>query len=413
MKYNKTIIFLNLRFSDYYSEGLLKRLKENKQVRLVAIVDHQFKDKIAGHIFNYLDEIIYLKAEAKEGFLAEFSYVDLLPIVENEMKHSIDVKIICSDEFNLLNAGKLRRNFRISGHTDEDLLIYRDKTKMKEKLAKEGIRVPKFRLLNPSYGFEYLAQELGLPFVIKPIDSCGSHGVSIIYDLNQFNKLDLDLNSQNFEVEEYIEGTLYHIDSCIRNNNIDFICANEYTFPNHDYTNGKALGSIPLDQDDPLSIKLIDFAENCLMALKADNIVNHMELFHTKNNEIIFLEVSGRPPGALVNLTHQLNFGFNLMDEDFYMQSDIDMKTPISISKEKVFFSLFPLLPGKVVKLNFPKVKSRVEIEWYVEVGDVIDTKDCNNIVGKSAHAIFYNSDKTVLREDFELIKHHQAIEVA
>lgn len=412
MKYDKTIIFLNLRFSDFYSKDLLRRVKEREMVRFVAVIDQQFKDKIGAHIEPYLDQIIYLPSKSKNGFLAEFFYDDLFHLIKSEMRHAKNVNIVCSDEFNLLNAGRLRRELNIKGHTDENLVLYRDKTKMKERLEKEGIRVPKFQTLNQSDTFEQLVYKVNLPFVIKPVDSCGSHGVSIVKDTAQFDELKESVGFRGFEVEEYIEGKLYHVDSCIRNNDITFICASEYTYPNHDYTKGKALGSIPLDKEDHLSIRLIDFAKNCLAVLKTNNMVNHMELFHTKDNEIIFLEVSGRPPGALVNLTHQLNFGFNLMDEDFYMQANINMQTPASHNNENVFFALFPLLPGKVIKLNSPQVKSRVDIKWHVAIGDVIDVKDCTNIVGKSAHAVFYNTDKKVLRDDFEIIKQHKAIEV-
>lgn len=410
----KTIIFLNLRFSDFYSKELFKRIKEKNQYRLIAIIDQQFKDKIGAHIATYLDKIIYLPSYSKNGFLAEFYYDDLRYVIEDEIKISENIKIVCSDEFNLLNAGKLRREMHISGHTDQNLLPYRNKEKMKQLLLKGGVRVPKFKLFNQSDSFEDLANEIGLPFVIKPVDSCGSHGVYIIRHEDEFNQLKtiMNWNFESLEVEEFIEGKLYHVDVCIRENKIKFICANEYTCPNYQYTKGHALGSIPLDENDSLSIRLIDFAKKCLTILKTNNMVNHIELFHTQNDEIVFLEVSGRPPGALLNLTHHINFGFNLMDEDFFMQSDINMKMKYLRSEQNAFFVLFPLIPGKIVKLNHPKVQSQVDIKWHVEVGDVIDSKDCNNIVAKSASAIFYHSDIKILRADFEFIKKHKAIEV-
>ena len=42
-----------------------------------------------------------------------------------------------------------------------------------------------------------------------------------------------------------------------------------------------------------------------------------MEIFVTKKR-IIFLE-NPRLPGALINLTHKINFSINLTDEDFFI----------------------------------------------------------------------------------------------
>jgi hypothetical protein len=50
MKNKKTIVLLNLRFSNFYSQTLFERVKADKKVRLVVIVDLQFKDNIGSHM---------------------------------------------------------------------------------------------------------------------------------------------------------------------------------------------------------------------------------------------------------------------------------------------------------------------------------------------------------------------------
>jgi len=199
---------------------------------------------------------------------------------------------------------------------------------------------------------------------------------------------------------------------CTRDNITQFICANEYTCPNYDYTNGSVLGSITLDDNNPLSARLIQFAKKSLKILGVKNLINHMELFLTKDNEIVFLEVSARPPGGLVNLMHKTNFGINLVDEDFFMQTGVDIEIAKLPSSDYAFWALFPLRPGKVSQLHQPIVCSRFDIQWFVNSGSVIEEQDCKNIVGKAAHAVFYNTDKNALRQDFERIKNHVAIGV-
>ncbi len=408
----KTILLLNLRFADFYSKELFSLVKEKFGCRIVAIVDQQFYQRIASHVEPYLDCVYFVEAQPKDGFLAEFDIDAIRPIVVEEMQGADDLKIVCSDEFNLLIAGRLRRELNLYGHTDEDLLVFRDKIKMKKCLQHAGVRVPRFKSISSKVSFDSIAKEVGLPFVIKPIDSCGSYGVYIIHDEARY----LDFTSANhagkFEAEEYISGELYHVDSQIMHKELKFICANEYTFPNYQYTEGRALGSIPLDNESELSMELMEFAWRALMAIKADNMINHMELFVTKEKEIVFLEVSARPPGALVNAMHKNNFGINLIDQDFLMQSGLDLDLQIKKKNEYAFWTLFPLLPGKIKKLNQPVVQSRYDIAWFVEQDYYVEEERCKNIVSKAAHAMFYNANKALLYQDFDLIKQHQAVEV-
>lgn len=404
---NITIILLNLRFGDFYSPTLFKLIKEMYPVRLVAILDQQFKDRIGTHILSYLDKIYSLQAQTKAGFLAEFCFAQLCEIIEYEKTKNNKIKIVCADEFNLVHAGHLRRKYHIPGHTDYDLLIFRDKTKMKKILQDAGLRVPRFRLLQETDNFASISASVGLPFVIKPVDSCGSFGVNVIkYPADYLSIANtLKNTSVKFEVEEFIEGKLYHVDSCIYNNELTFICANEYTCPNHDYNKGQTLGSIPLDMMNSKAQSLITFARKALAALGANNVINHMEIFMTATQELVFLEVSARPPGALVNFTHQINFGINLMDIDFFMQSGLHVELPVRIKNEKAFWALFPLMPGKIRQFHIPNVRSRMDIQYFRELGSVILSEECQGIVGKVAQAIFYHHDPAILREDFEYMR--------
>lgn len=405
----KTIVFLNLRFSNFYSDTLFKTIKEKYHIRLIAIVDQQFTQNIADSLYLYLDQIYEVSAKPKDGFLAEFNLEDLGAIIEKELKTTHDLRIVCADEFNLINAGKLREKYNLQEHTDKDLFLYRNKVAMKKKLYEYGIRVPKYKIINENDTFDTLQEEIGLPFVVKPIDSCGSHGVKVVRSLNDFSGIAADTIVQ---AEEFIEGKLYHVDSIMNGTEISFISVNEYSCPNLNYTDGFALGSINLDEADPIAIKLKTFAQKSLSILGLKKIVNHMELFMTAAEEIIFLEVSARPPGALVNVMHNINYAINLMDEDFFLQTDLYVDIPQKVCPEKAFWAIFPLCPDRVRELHPPPTLGRCDLLWFVKKGKIINRNECINIVGKAAHAIFYHSDPKILRDNFELIKSHKAIEV-
>lgn len=403
-----TIILLNLRFSDFYSEDLFKQVKELYAPRIIAVLDQHFKARISNHVLPYLDDVFVVPSEAKDGFLAEFNFEKLCDIVENELLQSNDIRIVCTDEFNLLHAGKLRRKYQLPGNTDLDMLAFRDKAKMKEILLQAGIRAPHFKHFEQHDNFATLSESIGLPFVIKPVDSCGSFGVYIIHNQTDYEKIEhaLKETTAKFEVEEYIEGKLYHVDSYTKNNKIEFICANEYSWPNFEYTEGKILSSIYLDNTDELAKSLIQFAKKALSALGSKNLVNHMEIFITHKKELVFLEVSARPPGALINVSYPSNHCINLMDKDFMLQTGLDIPIIQSQQNKKVFWAIFPLLPGKIKKFNQLNVESHVDIRYFRQVDDTIHAAECDSIVGKMAHAVFYHEDEKILRKDFEYIRH-------
>ncbi len=404
-----TIILLNLRFSEFYSIDLFKRVKEEHAVRFVAVLDQQFKERIGNAILPFLDEIYLLESKTKDGFLAEFDFDKLCPIVEKEMQHTNDLKIVCTDEFNLLHAGRLRRKYHLAGNTDVDMIPFRDKAAMKNVLQKAGIRVPHFKLLTPEDTFESLAHTFGIPFVIKPVDSCGSFGVYIINTKSDYHASlnQIQCSTAHFEVEEYISGKLFHVDSCTEDNKITFICASEYSYPNNHFTTGSPLGSIPIN-DSKLEKSLIDFARQVLSILKSNNFVNHMEIFINEKNECVFLEISARPPGGLVNKTHQINFAINLMDLDFFMQAGLFVELPTIQKIENAFWMNFPLIAGKIIQYNKPVVKSRFDMMYFRHLDDVILPNECNSIVGKMAHGVFFHPDIHILRNDFEYIKTFQ-----
>lgn len=411
----KTIIFVNLRFAHFYSKELVRQIKRTKNVRFVAIIDQQFKNNIPEHIAPYLDQVYLLSAKTKDGFLAEFDLCALRQILCQEKQLNADIRLVCLDEFNLINTGQLRREFFIPGNTDEELLPYRDKIKMKTILRSSNIRVPKFKSFSLNDNFADLIKEFDLPFVLKPIDSCGSHGVTMITNQENFDhfKAGFSQYEDAYEVEEYIDGDLYHVDSYTQHGEIKFICANEYTCPNFQYTNGQPLGSIPVDGASELSQKLIEFAKQCLCALGGKNLINHMEIFVNRKNEFIFLEVSARPPGALINLTHRINFGINLTDEDFFMQTGEYLQIKHEKNQEQAFWVLFPLRPGRVAERYAPRVQSRMDLTWFVDRGHYITQEACKNVVGKSAQAIFYSRDYACLRNDFESLKQHKILEMS
>lgn len=408
----KTVVFINFRFGGFYSEDLLQRVKSTGDVRVIAIVDNFFKDNIPHDFLNELDDMYHLSTKLKNDFLYEFDFNDLALIIQKEQIRYPDRKItlVCTDEFNLLSVARLRQKFQLDGIDSETIMRCRDKLLMKTILKDKKIRVPKCLSFNDiidkteSQLYEFICENIGCNIIAKPVDSCGSQGIYHITNQEEF----IDFyqtkawQQTHYEIEEYIEGTLFHVDSVIENGEIKFLKSSIYSCPNHKLTQGEILASKPVIRNKFLAKRLQDFATQVLAALEIKHCVNHIEIFE-KDGELIFLEIAARPPGAILNQMHQYNFGINLMDWDFKLQSKVDISLP-SYDIRPAFWAFFPLLPGKVKSLNEPKLISDYTIEWRVENGQTIQNYASDIVDIAGILRVFADSYDSLIK-DFDYIK--------
>ena len=209
-------------------------------------------------------EIYSVPLAGGDDFISSYSLDEeaVSAVVEKEIKIAGDpnkVNLVTSDEFSLILVGRLRDRFGIPGAGEAQLNLYRDKDLMKKQLAKYNIRVPKHLLLNvhlPQYElttyYQQLIAELGDVIVVKPVSGAGSIGTHVINHLSEFIAFYplLGKSGVEYEVEEYIDGKIYHCDSVVQNGKILYSLACEYLFPNITYPEGKLLTSCCLNSTD-------------------------------------------------------------------------------------------------------------------------------------------------------------------
>lgn len=405
----KTAVFINtyVKMSNYDLDELSK-----SNIRMVAIVTNDQFNSFHAKYGQYFSEIHTVKHSDNIVF-NNIDYDSVANVVINELKTGSDVRIICQSEDNMLLAAKLRDQFHLPGMTYQQTLLFRDKVIMKQALSASGVRVPKFDRIqfNDSINLESLFEELitkfGMPFLLKPTMMLGAIGVKIIHTKDDFEKIYHELNGYEYQVEEFIQGKLYHCDSIRKNNNTLYTVCCEYTSPNFDFQHGKTIISMPLKDDDILSCKMIEISNNILSVLQLHNGVSHMEFFVTDNSEIIFLEVAARSPGAIV--TPMYRKAFNIAFEDIAFKIEMDL--PFTLDKRKTDYYMSGLLPiskGTVKSRNEPEMMSQYEMNWYVKENDKLD--GCNNLRDKAASITVWNENYDILLNDFNYLRDFQCI---
>jgi hypothetical protein len=411
----KNVIVLNNRNLNFYD---FKELKDKHDLRISAVVFDSTCKSLSDNAKKYLDEIYVLPdLIIHQEIFPPFPKKTLIPIIENNLSKFKNVWLIASDELNILNASSLREQYRLPGMKYSIGLNYRNKVIQKMKLSDGGLKTPKFMELqenNIKNGktiiYEEIIVNLNTPFIIKPTEMFGTIGVEKITSYNQFcNYFAKFSNFSEFIAEELINDQLYHCDFIIQNNQYVFAEVSEYLRNGLSFINGYNHGSFLLNHNHPLRLPIIDFCKKANKILGLKSGCAHFEVFVTKNQEIIFLEAAGRPAGSIVPLVFTKTFRKNYMNAALLAEIEEDpgiFKDP----SEYCFWTFFPKKSGIVESFNPIPIKSFYDVEWFVQVGDIM--VNSSSIAEKSGLLIANNKNYQILKCDFHTIKNFNAIKL-
>ena len=248
----------------------------------------------------------------------DLGYDTLLPAARRiAERHGTPAGIIGPSEFDLSTAARLREALGVPGWSPEYVLRFRDKTVMKRRVRRAGVRAPRYLSLSAGVTASGLAGELGLPLILKPVDGAASRGVVLACTERELADALARIGpDEPYEAEEYIQGAVHHLDGIRRQGRFHFVTASAYVNTCLDFTRGLPLGSVLLDPG-PLRTRLTGFAADALDALELWDGPFHLEVIVTPAGEPVFLEVGLRPGGAGVPFLHRDLFGIDLFAEAF------------------------------------------------------------------------------------------------
>ncbi|MEM5440222.1 biotin carboxylase [Paraburkholderia diazotrophica] len=206
-------------------------------------------------------------------------------------------RLVALSEFDLMAAARLRNSFSIPGDLPDAVVRFRDKAVMKHAVAAAGLCVPRFAALeNLTSPDAEPINTMRFPLIAKPRTGAASVGVRRVDTEAQFNALLPTLPLVEYECEEYIEGTIYHIDGFVVDGAFVIARASRYINTCLEFAQGKPLGSVMLDPG-PLNDALLAFADASLRALALVNGPFHLEIIRGPD-ALYFLEIGARVGGG-------------------------------------------------------------------------------------------------------------------
>ncbi|MCX7569853.1 ATP-grasp domain-containing protein [Tumebacillus sp. DT12] len=311
-------------------------------------------EKIVDHKENTVFYIV--NADGKLGLTA--GPEDIAKLIEVENIEDIDVldaacreiidefggidRLIAGSEFDLIQAATIRTRFGIEGIQEHQVAMYRDKVAMKVRMKREGMRVPHFLDCEDAEGVLTFAAEVGYPLILKPKAGAASQGVHKVDDEETLRSLLPTLDFTDYECEEFVEGTIYHVDGLVYKGEFQFVKVSAYINTCLEFNYGKPLGSYTL-QHGPVNDLLEDFTAKTLQALELTDSAFHLEIIMKNEVEPVFLEIGARVGGGEITYLYKEMYGIDMVTQ--WMKIDAGQFTGVTLKEDAPKYGGFLMIP--------------------------------------------------------------------
>lgn len=372
-------------------------------------------------LFNIPRDIPGLKQRGEDIYFEKIYEVEnletetLIPPMEDffaniyqhkETNHT-NIRIATFHEGAILSCAELRKKYHIPGDKLEDVLPYRNKIVMKQYIPKTFL--PKYLKFDPiEYSADankyYLKIEdtTGYPMIAKPTQDMGSAGVTKL--MNRQELMVWAGNHQNrfdMELDEFLDGDLYHVDTLHKNSKVLDIRVSRYLTPLADFLLKQLPGAsivVPEDQED---FQLLTNFSNRIMKYfpTIPDGAKHLEVFKLrKNNELRFLEIAARPPGAGTPDVYKKYCGLHYNTLHYQLQLDLPYSIETTVGPYAAW-AFIPPRPGRIAELVNPNFESNYEITWNYQVGESVNS--VNALSPGIARLLIFSFNYSLLSQDF------------
>lgn len=234
--------------------------------------------------------------------------------------------LVALNERLLVPAARLRGDLGIAGDKIGDVLPFRDKLAMKDLVRRGDVRVPRYTSYSVKAARELL-DEFGR-IVAKPRADAGSRDVSVIGDLADLAAFELRYQGRltDFEVEEYIDGELYHVDSVVRDSKVVVATAGHSLDPTTSYLDLRTFRDIEVPPGEVFD-QLLRFNERVISCFPTFSGVTHHEFFLTGQGPVL-CEIAKRWGGGGIRAGFRARTGIDLVEAMLNAQIGRDLPNP-------------------------------------------------------------------------------------
>jgi hypothetical protein len=234
-------------------------------------------------------------------------------------------RVVALEEFDVINAGSVREHLRIPGMTHSEARLFRDKLIMCGRAEAAGVLVPEFLRVTNHAEIEDFLDRVPAPWILKPRLDVSAIGIKKLHNREEAwtaireleQRPSLRERSSYFLLEQFIPGSVFHVDSLVYGGEPIFAGVNEYGRPPMDVAHGGGVFlTHTMDYASADRTELLEANRKLIAGLGMDRGVTHAEFIKsTDDGEFYFLEIACRVGGAYIAETLEAASGINLWRE--------------------------------------------------------------------------------------------------
>ncbi|GGU17100.1 ATP-grasp domain-containing protein [Lentzea flava] len=235
----------------------------------------------------------------------------------------------------------------------------------------------------------------------KPRQEANSRGITILrtpQDVRDW--LAAHDGETGWQVDEFVDGTLHHVNALVRDGRITPVQVGRYLGPLLGLDAGRTLGGAT-EQESPFTAAAHELNERVIHALGSrGSFVVHTEFARNRDGELVVLEVAGRAPGALVSELARLHAGVNLEVANLRMQAGLPVPEPVGQDVQAAWLWP-PVMPGTRFREPGPDLSGlKSSYEVHVRRAGREGNQSGGGLIGASV--LLWHRDSGQLADDVE-----------
>ena len=228
-------------------------------------------------------------------------------------------RIVALDEFDMENVSAIREHLRIPGMGLTTVRYFRDKLAMRARAREVGIAVPEFvHVLNYDELRAFMTSVPG-PWLLKPRSQASGIGMKKICQADELWPWLERLGDEqsHFLLEQFVPGSVFHVDSVVSEGRVVFSEAHAYGAPPLDVSHtGGVFTSRTLERDSQDARVLQAINRELIEGFALPRGVTHAEFLKAHaDGRFYFIEIAARVGGAYISDVIEHATGVNLWRE--------------------------------------------------------------------------------------------------
>ena len=228
-------------------------------------------------------------------------------------------RIVALDEFDMENVAALREHLRLPGMGLTTVRHFRDKLAMRMQAREAGIRVPEFSAVLNYDDLREFMQRVPGPWLLKPRAQASGIGMKKIASADELWPWLDQLGDEQSEylLEQFIPGSVFHIDSVVSERAVLFAEAHSYGAPPLETSHhGGVFTTRTLPRESADALALTEINQKVVDALGLVRGIAHAEFLKAHADDgFYFLEIAARVGGAYISDVIEAATGLNLWRE--------------------------------------------------------------------------------------------------